>query len=186
MTNTQDKWYELTLSKNMSSAKKKLNVLLTKAYYVAWEEEILRFAIMLCKKRNRDYQMVNRTIFVRNASEKTADEIVDFCNNKFSDRKFISGKELLQEATGERKQMVDKLFESLSDEDFAVCLQLCFENEENVYWEKCIDALDLAACCKILSVGANKNADEKEKELLQQTYDRVNRKFPSARKAGFH
>ena len=27
MTNTQDKWYELTLSKNMSSAKKKLNVL---------------------------------------------------------------------------------------------------------------------------------------------------------------
>ncbi len=186
MSNTHDKWYELTLSKNMSSAKKKLNVLLTRAYYVAWKEEILQFAMMLCKKRNRDYQMVNRTIFVRNASEKTADEIVDFCKNKFSDQGFTSGSELLQEANGEKKQLVDRFFEGLSDEDFAMCLHLCFDNEEDTYWEKCIGALDLAACCKILSIGANKNADEKEKELLQQTYDRVNRKFPAIKKAGFY
>lgn len=75
---------------------------------------------------------------MRNASEKTADEIVDFCKNKFSDQGFTSGSELLQEANGEKKQLVDRFFEGLSDEDFAMCLHLCFDNEEDTYWEKCM------------------------------------------------
>lgn len=80
MTDNQERWYRQTLSNNMNRAGKKLGYMLTKAYCVAWEEDILQFATLLCNKSNEQYNPIgNRMDYIENISEKTADKVAQFC-----------------------------------------------------------------------------------------------------------
>ncbi len=177
MTGNQERWYRQTLSNNMNRAGKKLGYMLTKAYCVAWKEDILQFATLLCNKSNEQYNPIgNRIDYIEYISEKTADKVVQFCKSKHADNRFSSGHELL-EFVKKKDQQANAYFNRFSNEEFADCLKICFEYEDSSYWEQCIEAMDLAACCKILSVGDNENATENEMELLDETYRHVSQKF---------
>ena len=184
MTDNQERWYRQTLSNNMNRAGKKLGYMLTKAYCVAWEEDILQFATLLCNKSNEQYNPIgNRMDYIENISEKTADKVAQFCKSKHADNRFSSGYELL-EFVKKKDQQAKAYFNRFYNDEFAECLKICFDNEDSSYWEQCIEAMDLAACCKILSVGDNENATENETKLLDETYRRVCKKFPAIERIG--